>query len=943
MKRTDAPALFCAALLLASPACSGGESTDQEDAAMDASVDLNDGDGSTQPGPEDTDASVGPDAPDASETPDSGVIESPAVSAEWPLPAFNDTAIEDTEIGRADVRIVSEEDGLRAYSLASTASLRAPMDGAGVSSPRVFSEKPGAPYLRSGHTLFDALFAMALEEARENSVDSISDGAFNNGQGVDCGGCFETGRNWHYVWTRDTAFAVDLALASVDPSRSRRSLEFKLSERRSGGDTQIVQDTGTGGSWPVSTDRVSWALGARALLGWLDGDERTAFRDKAFEAIRNTLEHDRATIHDARDGLYSGEQSFLDWREQTYPAWTADDPAQIAMSKSLSTNLLHLNAMRLAAELATEKGETETAARYQLWAESLATRIRAHFLLEDGRLSTFSTNTLDPAPTEQFDALSIAFAVEQGVISPEEAARAVAAYPHTGKGPPTIWPQQQATPIYHNRSFWPFVVGYWIDAARQVRNDRAVSFGVWSLVRSAALNLSNMENFELMSGKAWFDDGDPAMSGPVVNSQRQLWSVAGYLSMVQSTIFGVEAALDGVRVQPFVTRHLRHAFFSASDTIALRGLNWRGKALDIEILLPPVATSADGLYPGAYEIASVALNGQPLADPMVFLTTADLAASNTIAITLAEPATVASAPWTFIPPAEIFADGGWRKLFAPKAPTIPDLGAYLDNGQIKVSFSAGESDTGAIVHDVFRDGVRVAKDLDGSLTSWVDTTAGDHAQKTRCYSVQSRFKGSNNASQHARAACYWGEWDSASWRIQEFFPASFSFFGGSISEEHGRTHLGNSWGDDGHFAEVEFTADFDGDHFVQLVYANGTGALNTSVTCGVKEVRVFDTATATLVATGYLALPTLGGDWSIWKESTLARVALEKGKTYRVRVGSDENDLRRAINMSAFQHFADYTGNGGNGGVNGELNHVNIAQIKILALGESSQRVNTTP
>ncbi len=930
MKRTNAPALFCAALLLASPACSGGESTDPEDAAMDASVDLNDGDGSTLP--DASDATVSD--PDASETPDPGAMDGAVVNAEWPLPAFSDTAIEDTEIGRAEVRVVSEEEGLRAYSLSSTATLRPPSDGSGVSNPRVFAEKPGAPYLRSGHTLFDALFAMALEEARENSVDSISDSAFNNGQGVDCGGCFETGRNWHYVWTRDTAFAVDLALASVDPERSRRSLEFKLSERRSGGDTQIVQDTGTGGSWPVSTDRVSWALGARELLGWLDGDERTAFRDRAFEAIRNTLEHDRATIHDARDGLYSGEQSFLDWREQTYPAWTAGDPAQIAMSKSLSTNLLHLNAMRLVAELAEEKGEAEAAARYQAWAESLAERIRAHFLLEDGRLSTFSTNTLDPAPTEQFDALSIAFAVEQGVLSDDEAARAVAAYPHTGKGTPTIWPQQQATPIYHNRSFWPFVVGYWIDAARQVKNDRAVSFGTWSLVRSAALNLSNMENFELMSGKAWLDDSDPTMSGPVVNSQRQLWSVAGYISMVQSTLFGVEAAGDGIRVQPYVTRHLRHAFFSATDTIALRGLNWRGKAIDIEIALPPVAARADGLYPGAYEIASVALNGQPLADPDAFLRAADLAESNTIAIALREPATVDAAPWTFIPPAEIFADSGWQKLFAPKAPTIPDLGVYLDNGQVKVSFSAGEADTGAIVHDVFRDGVRVAKDLDGSATFWVDTAADDHAQKTRCYSVQSRFKGSNNASQHARAACYWGEWNSGGWRIQEFAPDAFTFLGGSLSDEHGRRHLGNSWGEDGHYAEVEFTATFDGDHFVQLVYANGTGALNTSVTCGVKEVSVFDVESSTRVATGYIALPTLGSDWSIWKESTLARVRLARGKTYRVRVGSDENTPRRAINMSAFQHFADYTGNSGSGGTGGELNHVNIAQIKILAIGD---------
>ncbi len=915
-------------------ACSdNGEKGD----AMDAGQIIDPQDGSALPPDawtvDPADASTGDGAlPEPG--PDAGDAAVPVVDAEWELPALTDTSLEDPEIGRADVRVTGDAAGMRAYALSTTAELRQPDSGPGISNPRTFSERADAPVLRSGNALFDALFALALEEVRENSVDSISDGAFNHGQGVDCGGCFETGRNWHYVWTRDTAFAVDLGLAAIDPTRSRRSLEFKLSERRGSGDLQIVQDTGTGGSWPVSTDRVSWALGARELLGWLGGEERTAFRDKAYAAIANTLEHDRATIYDARDGLYTGEQSFLDWREQTYPAWTKGDPAQIAMSKSLSTNLLHLNAMRLAAELAAEKGEADQAERYGQWASALRGAIRAHFLLQDGRLSTFSTNALDPAPTEQFDALSIAFAVDQAVLTSEEAAAAVAAYPHTGKGPPTIWPQQQATPIYHNRSFWPFVTGYWIEAARRVGNDRAVSFGIWSLVRGAALNLTNMENFELMSGKAHFSDEDPAMSGPVVNSQRQLWSVAGYLSMVQSTLFGIEVGQGGLRVRPYIPRHVRHAIFGSAQVLALKGLTWRGKKIDIEITLPPAASS--GPLEGAYDIASAALNGQNIADLDAFVTAEDLRAEgNTFAIALKAPASPDGAAWTFIPPAEIFAEGGWKKLFGPKAPTIPELGVFLDNGQVKVTFAAGESDAGAIVHDVFRDGVRVAEGLDGATTSWIDPDAADHAHRTRCYSVQSRFKGSNNASQHARAGCYWGEWKTDSWRIQEVEPSDFRFAGGGLSDEHECQHLGNGWGDGGHFVEVDATAAFDGDHFVQLVYANGTSALDTGVTCGVKQVQVFEAEGAEPIAEGFLAMPALGnGQWSTWKESTLFRVRMDKGKRYRIRIGSDGDVPWRAINMSAFQHFANYTGNGGNGGTGGELNHVNIAKIKLLALGQ---------
>lgn len=34
------------------------------------------------------------------------------------------------------------------------------------------------------------------------------------------------------------------------------------------------------------------------------------------------------------------------------------------------------------------------------------------------------------------------------------------------------------------------------------------------------------------------DLAQPDLTGPVINSQRQLWSVGGYLGMVTNTLFG---------------------------------------------------------------------------------------------------------------------------------------------------------------------------------------------------------------------------------------------------------------------------------------------------------------------------------------------------------------------------------------------------------------------
>lgn len=450
-----------------------------------------------------------------------------------------------------------------------------------------------------------------MAEAKDDSVAAIKDGAFNSGQPMACpaGGCFETGRKWNYVWTRDTAYSVALGLGAFDPTRARNSLEFKLSPLRDGSSPQIVQDTGSGGSYPVSTDRVAWAMGAWEVLKFLDGPERLAFRERAFEALRNTLEHDRLVVYDSADGLYTGEQSFLDWREQTYPAWVKSNLAHLAMSKALSTNLAHLRALDITAALADERGDTATATRYRGWAEALGQAIRSKFFLAQERLfSTFSSTALDPSVVRRFDALGNAFAVLFGVAGHDAGREVLTAAQHREGSAHSVAPAA-GTPIYHNRSFWPFTA-FWLEAARTVRNDAAFDAAVRSLMRGAALNLSNMENFELLSGHAYVSDG--ANSGPVVNSQRQLWSVAGYLSLVQRGLFGLEATQTGLRFRPYVTRALRRELFSNADTLVLNNFPYRGRRLTVVVRLPAVGGA--GGSSGAYAVGPVTVNGQPVGD-----------------------------------------------------------------------------------------------------------------------------------------------------------------------------------------------------------------------------------------------------------------------------------------------------------------------------------------
>lgn len=407
--------------------------------------------------------------------------------------------------------------------------------------------------------LFDGLFAMAQDDLTLDSVNSIRDGAFDHGQPIPCE-CFVTGLKWPYVWTRDLSYAIDLGLWRFDPARSRSGLQFKLSGVRVASAPQglyPMQDTGSGGSWPISTDRVVWFLGARHLL------DDHAFADDVYRALGATLAQDRQYAFDARFGLYRGETSFLDWREQSYPAWTSDDVAFIAQSFALSTNVLHYQSLKLAVTLATAHGDPTAAAGYAEQADALKAAINTHFWRTD-RGMYMSYLGGDGTPYDSYDLLGIALAIDSGVAEGERARQTLANYPTWPAGSPVIWPERADQPIYHNRAIWPFVSMYALRAARKVQQPARIAHEITSLMRGAALYGSNMENYELLSQGQHLDDGK--LSGPVVNSPRQLWSVAAYLAMVSEGVFGLNRDDS---VQPKLPTSLVPMLFGEHTSISI--------------------------------------------------------------------------------------------------------------------------------------------------------------------------------------------------------------------------------------------------------------------------------------------------------------------------------------------------------------------------------------
>ena len=213
---------------------------------------------------------------------------------------------------------------------------------------RTFSEEITDPRLRSGDLLTDALFAMAVFEAKENSVSEISDGAFSETVACDC---YQTGeplelgldaRHWLCGRSGFKAFGY------------RNAGGIRCGARLRNENLVVVVKSC---KIPVQLALVcvfgSCGLDTGAMAIWRQTRD-PQMQSQLIDVLRNTVETDRAYVLDPVDGLYRGETSFLDWRAQTYPQWMVDTPAHIAMSKSLSTNLSHLYTLRALEELTNE-------------------------------------------------------------------------------------------------------------------------------------------------------------------------------------------------------------------------------------------------------------------------------------------------------------------------------------------------------------------------------------------------------------------------------------------------------------------------------------------------------------------------------------------------------------------------------------------------------------
>lgn len=396
------------------------------------------------------------------------------------------------------------------------------------------------PQLTSSSVLLDALYNQAMEEML---LDIREDGAFMAGE------------KWPGVWTRDISYSINLAFAIVNPDAAKTSLLAKVKEGK------IIQDTGTGGAWPVSSDRMTWALAAWEIYK-VTGDKD--WLKKSFAIIKNSALADLENVRDKQSGLFNGESSFLDWREQTYPLWM--DPKDIYSSKNLGTNAVHFQTYKILAAMAAVLHEENS--QFISTANGIQAGINKLLWVPEKKyygqyLYGRNYQSLSPKSEALGEALTVLF----GIPDAQRQSEIVENTPVTKFGIPCVYPQTPNIPPYHNDAVWAFVQAYWTMASAKVKNEKSVEHGLASLYRAAALFLTNKENFVATNGD---------YVGTQINSNRQLWSVAGNLAMTYRVLFGMQFESDKLLFAPFIPKN-----FSGERTLS--NFKYRNSNLTISV------------------------------------------------------------------------------------------------------------------------------------------------------------------------------------------------------------------------------------------------------------------------------------------------------------------------------------------------------------------------
>ncbi len=620
------------------------------------------------------------------------------------------------------------------------------------------------PQLSTPNKLHTAIYNLGLEEMI-NAVEPDT--------------TLRTGREWPGVWTRDVSYSILLSMAYMQPEATRCSLMRKVD--RLG---RIIQDTGSGGAWPVSSDRMIWALAAFELYK-VEGDR--AWLEYIYPIIKRSMATDDQVVNIDPSGLTRGETSFIDWREQSYPRWM--QTADIYQSHALSTSVIHAVVYLTLAEIADILGHSDEAQQFIIRAEKFYADINTNLWMEDlGYYAMYDYGREYPVLNPRAESLGLSLAILNEVANSQQARRITESTPTTPFGVGIFYPQISDMTPYHNNALWPWVASYWAMANAKVGNEQGCLEAIGSVFRPAALFCTNKENFVL-------DNGDIATE---LNSSNMLWCLAGNIAITHKILFGINFLADGLEFRPFVPANLR-------DERTLSGFKYRNASLDITVR-----------GAGAH-IASFTLDGREH-QPII---PTNITGRHSIVITMDDK------------PIAPMAVNHQRNVKTPVTPI-----ARIENNILtwRPVENGTSPDFSTYHYEIIRNGERIARTnsttFDAStpgvyqvvavVAPGIESFASEPVDNLPSYSFEFPDETTQMLSQEVS--------------YQPFAVISGYTGNGFIETDHSTKAI-----------DLDIYVPEDGRYSIALIYANGNGPVNTENKCVIRHIAVDKTRVGTLV------------------------------------------------------------------------------------------------
>lgn len=384
---------------------------------------------------------------------------------------------------------------------------------------------------------------------------------------IRAGGSYDT------PWTRDSAINTWAAGRLIVPQAARNTL-LAVCINDQNGDPIIIPDNQT---W----DRIVWSVGAWQYY--------LATGDQEFLSIaRGIVARGLAQLHGERynteTGLYIGGSFFNDGISG-YPKDIYEpgmDHSFMGMHPktetimSLSTNCIYCEAWRILDRMNKLLGisDPEPEMRHRELKENILRvfwdpeeRKCSYILYPDGRMD----------PSQELSGIS--FGVLFGILPPE----ALENLMQEKFGIPSIMPPfpglfSKERPGRHNNLVWPFLNGFFIQAAANAGLEDIAARELANFTRLINSADGIYEIYDPYDGSVnggWQIGGDDLQGHLWDSCHDQTWSATSYIGAVLHGVFGVQIGEAGVTFAPCVPECLKDS--------RIQGLMIRGKRFDITL------------------------------------------------------------------------------------------------------------------------------------------------------------------------------------------------------------------------------------------------------------------------------------------------------------------------------------------------------------------------